>query len=152
MSNIDKFENWKHLNKKNESNENSKDAFQKYNLDWEKKYPELRMLKLTDDCSDNNCNWLYSLNKKNEKVNIDLFIEIEKNENWKINFELVLECEDEYLVNNKKDKSNTQDEKHYEKRNLDYEEFNNQLKKVCEYIRSWNQEFYKEWDFYPLSD
>ncbi len=150
--NVNKFEDWIPFKKREEVSNLSNDIIRKNHADWINKFPEMTMLKLTSDYYDNTWSWLYSLNKKNEKVNIDLFIEIEKKENWSIKFELVLECEDEYLVNNKKDMSLTQDEKHYEKNNLDWEELNFQLKKICEWIRTWNQDFYKEWDFYPLVD
>lgn len=151
-NNINKFENWLPFQQK-ENDKTSNDIIMKYHLEWVKKYPELKMLSLESDYYKNTWSWLYSLNKKNDSINIDLFIEIvKKGDNWNISLELVLECEDEYLTNNKKDKSNTQDEKHYEKHDLDWEELNLHMKKISEWIRMWNQEFHKEWGFFPLVD
>lgn len=128
------------------------DTISKYANEWKDKYPELKIMKLESDYIDKKWNWLFSINKKHDNINIDLFIEIEKSEYWDIRFELIMECEDEYLNNNIKDKSNIQDEIHYEKNNLDWEELNSSLSKICEYIRDWNYNFHKENGFYPLID
>ncbi len=117
----------------------SNDVIAKYHSEWVKKYPEISILKLESDYYDNSYSWLYSLNKKHESVNIDLFLEIiDNNGNWSVSLEIILECEDEYMVNNKSNKSFTQDEKHYDKKDLDWEKLNLHLKKICESIRLWN--------------
>jgi hypothetical protein len=150
MKNIKTFENYLPFSKSGDTK--SSDIIRTKHLDWLDKFPELKMLKLNSDYYDKTWNWLYSLNKKTDDINIDLFIEIEKKEMFNISFELIMECEDEYLVNNKNDKSHIQDEKHYEKKNLNWEELNFQLKKVCEYIRIWNRDFEKENGYFPLVD
>jgi hypothetical protein len=140
------------FNKKSDS-KISNDVTMKYHMEWCNKYPELKTLKLESGYDDGSYSWLYSLNKKHEDISIDLFLEVvDKDGNWSLNLELVLECEDEYLVNNKENKSHTQDEKHYEKRDLDWEKLNLHMKKTCEWMRGWNEDFYKEWGFYPLID
>ena len=63
-----------------------------------------------------------------------------------------MECEEEYLVNNKNDKSLIQDEKHYDKFNLNWDELDFQLKKICEWIRKWNHNYNKVNGYYPLVD
>ncbi len=125
----------------------------KYNNEWKGKYPELKMLKLEPITDTNELSWLYSLNKKFDSINIDLFINITKSiTSWNIDFELVMESEDEYLNTNSSDKTMLQDEKHYSKSNLKYEELDLELNKVCSYIRDWNNKFNKKWDFFPLVD
>lgn len=149
-SNIDKFEDWMPFYNKDINV--SSDEIMKIYKEFCEKYPEIRMLKLESDYSNGTRYWLYSLNKKSDTINIDLFLEISKKNNWSLNFELVMECEDEYLVNNKTDKSYTQDEKHFEKMNLNWDELNFNMKKVFEWVRKWNLDFFKENGFYPLVD
>ena len=148
--NVDKFEDWYPFNKKNDSD--TSDIIRTNHLEWIRKYPEMKMFKLSSDYYNNTWNWLYSINKKTDSINIDLFIEIEKMDKWSINFELIIECEDDYLINNISNKSMTQDEKHYEKQNLNFEELNYNLNRICEFIRKWNNNFYKEHNFHPLVD
>lgn len=152
MGNISKFGDWMPFNNKNDD-KSSNDIIIKYHSEWVKKYPELGALKLESDYYKGKYNWLYSLNKEKNSINIDLFLEIEKNDDdWSINLELVLESEDDYLVNNVKNLSLTQDEKHFEKNNLNWEKLNYHLKRVCEWVRTWNEDFHKEWGVYPLID
>ena len=148
MVNINKYENF--------FESISNDMFQeikKYNNEWKEKFPELKMLKLEPSVINGDLSWLYSLEKKHDIINIDLFLHVSNFDNrWSIDFELIMESEDEYLNNNTSDKSMIQDEKHYAKSNLSYDDFMISLNKICSYIREWNHNFYKKWDFYPLVD
>jgi len=137
---IDKFEEWIPFNKNKEA---TNDDIRKYHSDWIEKYPELRVFKLTSDYYKNSKEWLYSLNKETDNINIDLFLKITKNDNWDIEYEMVLESDTSLSI---------QDEKHYSKSDLDYEELNHEIRKIAEYLRTWNQSIHKEYDFYPLID
>jgi hypothetical protein len=141
VDNFDKFfEN-------NDSNEERFEKIKKHNDEWREEYPELKMFKLDFDSEENSKdhNWLYSLNKNHESINVDVFIEINYSKNWKLDFEMVIESSDE-------SDSSYQDEKHHTKSNLSYEELKIELNKVCSFIRKWNREYHSTHDFYPLVD
>ena len=141
IDNFDKFfEN-------NDTNEERFEKIKKHNDEWREEYPELKMFKLDFDSEEksNIFNWLYSLNKKHDSINIDTFIEITYDKNWKIDFELVIESSDDT-------DSIYQDEKHHTKSNLNYEELKTELNRVCSFIRKWNREFHSVHGFHPLVD
>jgi hypothetical protein len=139
---IDKFDKFFESN-----TEDKFDKVKSHNKEWCGKYPELKMFKLEYDSNEKSSdyNWLYSLNKKHDSINVDLFIEINYSKSWKIDFEMVIESSDD-------SNSLYQDEKHHTKSNLTYEELETELNKVCSYIRKWNREYHKTHDFYPLVD
>lgn len=147
-SSVKNFDEWLPF-KNNGNNELKNDVIIKYHSEWIEKYPELKALKLESEYLSKKWYWNYTMNKTIEKMNIDLFIEIVKNnDNWDISFEMSTECEEEDL---NRYKSNIQDEKHFEKNELDWEELNLNLKKICEWIRVWNHSFYKKYNVYILN-
>ena len=140
---VDKFDKFFENNSSDEKFEKIK----KHNSEWREDFPELKMFKLEYDADEkhDDYNWFYSLNKKHDSINVDVFIEITYSKSWEIDFEMVIESQDEQ-------DSSFQDEKHHSKKNLNYEELVIELNKICSYIRKWNREYHNTHDFYPLVD
>ncbi len=131
---IDKFEEWIPFTKNNDV---SNDEIIKFHTEFIKKYPEFRNMKLESDFYNKTKYWTYSLNTTIKDIEVEIFLEISKKTNWSFTFELISKS-------NKNETSFTQEEKVFEKNNIDWEELNFNLQKVVVYIRNWNRDFEKE--------
>lgn len=122
---IKKFENFIPFDN-DKTNNPEKDIIHKYHSEFLKRYSELKEMKLSSDYYQGKNIWNYSYNKNDDKSNIDFTIDIEKGDYWDVNFEFSEQFTNDYNIN---------DEKHYEKKNLSWEELNYELNKITKWLK-----------------
>jgi hypothetical protein len=134
---IDNFKDWLPFSKNDTI---SNDDIIKYHNEFSKRYPELKKMKLESDYYNKTKYWSYSMKNIVKDLNIEIYLEISRKENWSFTFELISKS-------NINEMSFMQEDKIFEKKNVDWEELNFNLQKVILYLRKWNKEFSKEFGF-----
>ena len=97
------------------------DKIVQYSAVWCEEFPELRKFKLTSDFKQKSWIWDFTY-KENEKESLIRIVD--NNSNWDFFYE-------SYNIDN-----NTNDEYHFFKKNLTYEEMISNLSKICYFIRT----------------
>lgn len=139
---VKKFENWVGFDKKTDIKSN--DEIKNYHYDWSSKYSFLKEMKFESDFINKEKYWIYSLDKNIDNILVFINIEIKRNHNWDIIFQLSLENHEEYLIDDNKNSSLVNSEKNIIKKGCDWETLNIYLSKIDKYLSVWNKTFYEE--------